>query len=188
MDFVANLIGFFNANAQNTYIGEPITQLEHALQTAQAAIRHKARDELVTAALLHDIGHFLHSYDEFCADDDIDSQHEMMGEQFLRRYFKADVAELVKHHVNAKRYLSGVDPEYIKNLSEASLHSLSLQGGAMNPAEIKEFSSHPLFNEIILLRRWDDAAKIPNRMLPDIASFQPILNKCLIASNENTII
>ena len=42
------------------YTGEPVTQLEHALQTALQAEQEGAGDALVTAALLHDLGHVLH--------------------------------------------------------------------------------------------------------------------------------
>ena len=41
------------------YTGEPVTQLEHALQSAWLAEQTGADDELVTAALLHDLGHLL---------------------------------------------------------------------------------------------------------------------------------
>lgn len=180
MDFCLQVLRFLEESGKDSYFGEPLTQLEHAIQTAQAAVRNKARDELITAALLHDIGHFLHMYDENCADDDIDSQHHLIGEQFLSRYFKADVAELVKHHVNAKRYLAITDQDYQSKLSAASVQSLKLQGGPMNQNEIKEFSSHSLFNEIILLRHWDDAAKIPNRTLPTIENFLPYLRNSLL--------
>ncbi len=43
------------------YGGEPVTQLEHALQSAALAEGEQARPELITAALLHDVGHLLHS-------------------------------------------------------------------------------------------------------------------------------
>ena len=42
------------------YSGEPVSQLQHALQTAALAEGEGADDELVTAALLHDLGHLVH--------------------------------------------------------------------------------------------------------------------------------
>lgn len=171
MDTIQKIFDIFTEQGGNAYIGEPVTQLEHAIQTALAAQRHGARPELVTAALLHDIGHFLHHYEADCADFHIDSQHEQVGEQFLRAYFKAEVAELVKHHVNAKRYLCATKDNYLKNLTDASYKSLQLQGGPMQNDEIKSFEAHPLFADILLLRFWDEGAKIQNKLLPPITAF-----------------
>lgn len=180
MQVIKHIFEIFTEKGGNAYVGEPVTQLEHAIQAALAAKRHKSRPELITAALLHDIGHFLHDYPEDCADNHIDSQHEKTGEQFLRQYFKAEVAELVKHHVNAKRYLTATNPVYQQALTGASYKSLQLQGGPMNENEISEFESHPLFNDILLLRRWDEAAKIQNKKLPSITEFLPYLQASLI--------
>ena len=49
---------FLRHGAQQ-YSGEPVTQLEHALQTAHLAEQPGADDALVTACLLHDLGHLL---------------------------------------------------------------------------------------------------------------------------------
>jgi predicted HD phosphohydrolase len=180
MTILNKIIEIFAEEGSSAYVGEPVTQLEHALQTALAARRHQARPEMITAALLHDIGHFLHAYSEDCADFDIDSQHELLGEQFLRAHFKSEVAELVKHHVNAKRYLSATNEKYAKTLTDASLKSLQLQGGPMQADEIKLFEKHPLFEDILLLRRWDEGAKIPNKLLPPFTDFLPELSACLL--------
>ncbi|WP_230368609.1 hypothetical protein [Paludibacterium denitrificans] len=44
---------------QTLYGGETVSQLEHALQSALAAERDGANAALITAALLHDIGHIV---------------------------------------------------------------------------------------------------------------------------------
>ena len=49
----------FAQSGQDAYYGEPVTQLEHALQCAHLAEQHGADDETVAAAFLHDIGHLL---------------------------------------------------------------------------------------------------------------------------------
>ena len=46
----------------NTY-GEGINQIEHGVQCAELAKRQGASAEMVTAALLHDIGHLLAATD-----------------------------------------------------------------------------------------------------------------------------
>ncbi len=180
MDIIEKIFALFTEQGGNAYIGEPVTQLEHALQAGVAARRHKARATLVTAALLHDVGHFLHHHHADCADDDIDSEHEKIGEQFLRLHFQDEVAELVKHHVNAKRYLCATDTKYLKNLSDASHKSLLLQGGPMREEEANEFARHPLFADILLLRRWDEGAKLKDKQLPDIRDFRTELASSLL--------
>src|SRR5262249_19687881 len=51
--------------ALDQYFGEPVTQLEHALQCAHLARQANADDDLVLAALLHDIGHLIAKGDEY---------------------------------------------------------------------------------------------------------------------------
>jgi len=46
----------FMSNLKNTLEGYQITRLEHSLQTATRALNDNAGDEMVVAALLHDIG------------------------------------------------------------------------------------------------------------------------------------
>ncbi|MEO8527114.1 MAG: phosphohydrolase, partial [Caldimonas sp.] len=53
----------FARHGAEQYSGEPVTQLEHALQTAHLAEQSDAGDELVTACLLHDLGHLLYVND-----------------------------------------------------------------------------------------------------------------------------
>src|SRR6476661_8176538 len=47
----------FARHGAEQYSGEPVTQLEHALQTAHLAEQSDAGDALVTACLLHDRGY-----------------------------------------------------------------------------------------------------------------------------------
>ena len=56
----ADIEQLFARKGGEQYTGEPVTQLEHALQTAWLAEQDGASDALVTAALLHDLGHLLH--------------------------------------------------------------------------------------------------------------------------------
>ena len=46
----------FMSGLSNTLEGYQITRLEHSLQTATRALNDKADDEMIVAALLHDIG------------------------------------------------------------------------------------------------------------------------------------
>jgi gamma-butyrobetaine dioxygenase len=53
------------------------------------------------------------------------------------------VTEPVRLHVAAKRYLCAAEPSYFAKLSEASVYTLSVQGGPMSDAEAREFVSLP---------------------------------------------
>ena len=46
----------FMSGLTNTLEGYKITRLEHSLQTATRALNDKSDDEMIVAALLHDIG------------------------------------------------------------------------------------------------------------------------------------
>jgi predicted HD phosphohydrolase len=129
------IIRVFEENGGSAYFGEPVSQLEHALEAAYFADRENAVPWLITAALLHDIGHLLHEMPENVADLGIDARHEDLGHAWLAQYFGPEVTTPVRLHVAAKRYLCATDSEYLKLLSPASVQSLRLQGGAFTQAE-----------------------------------------------------
>ena len=56
--FVDDLFAWLRL-AGATHYDEQVTQLEHALQTAEHARREGASEPDIVAALLHDVGHFL---------------------------------------------------------------------------------------------------------------------------------
>ena len=56
IDGTANRVLDFMRGLNSTLEGYKITRLEHSLQTATRAFRDKANEEMVVAALLHDIG------------------------------------------------------------------------------------------------------------------------------------
>src|SRR5690349_10889305 len=134
MDVVDTIAGLFASRGQALYFGEAVSEAEHALQAAHLAEREGAGDDLVAAALLHDIGHLLHGLGEDVADRGVDGRHEVAGHAWLARWFAPAVAEPVRLHVAAKRYLCATDPAYLARLSPASRQSLELQGGPFSPA------------------------------------------------------
>jgi phosphonate degradation associated HDIG domain protein len=156
----------------DAYFGEPVTQLEHALQTAALAVEAGVPDSLVVAALLHDFGHLLHGLPETVAGDGIDTRHEELGARRLRKYFGPEVSEPVRLHVASKRYLCAMEPAYFGQLSPASVESLRLQGGPMSAGEVAAFEDNPYFADGVRLRRWDDLAKIPGLPVPDLESYR----------------
>lgn len=165
---IYELGSIFDQQGNDPYFGEPVSQLEHALQCAGLAERAGADNDTVVAAFLHDIGHLL---PEEAGMEFMDGygtvDHERLGADYLRkRGFSEKVALLIENHVNAKRYLVAKYPEYDARLSDASRKTLEFQGGPMSAEEVSAFEQHPYFSEILALRRWDEEAKETDMELP----------------------
>jgi phosphonate degradation associated HDIG domain protein len=169
------LLRLFKERGDGAYLGEPVSQTEHALQTAWAAEQAGAGSAVIAAALLHDVGHLLHDLPEDCALAGIDDAHEARGARWLAQHFGPEVAEPVRLHVSAKRFLCATDPTYAGQLSEASLRSLQLQGGPFTPDEAAQFRRHPHAEAAITLRRLDEQAKVPGLPTPSLEHFRPCL-------------
>ena len=182
-DIVDRIAHWFAAHGHEIYDGarrEPVTALEHALQCAQLAEFAHAEPALVVASLLHDVGHFVSPGDlGWKTTDDVDDRHEVRAAAVLAPHFDAGVVEPVRLHVEAKRYLTAVDPSYLASLSPASSHSLSLQGGPMAVAERRRFELQPYADEAVLLRRWDELAKEPGRFTPSLEYYLALVEDLL---------
>jgi phosphonate degradation associated HDIG domain protein len=175
------LLRLFQERGQAAYLGEAVSQTEHALQTAWAAEQAGAGSALVAAALLHDVGHLLHDLPDDCALAGVDDAHEERAARWLARLFGEDVTEPVRLHVAAKRFLCATDAAYCSLLSEASWRSLQLQGGPLTPAEVAQFRCHPHAEAAIALRRFDEQAKVPGLQTPSLEHFRPYLEAALAA-------
>lgn len=175
MNVVDEIFDLFARRGGEAYFGEPVSQLEHALQTAFQAESAGAYDSLIVATLLHDIGHLLHRLPEDIADRGIDAKHEKIGGAWLAKHFPPAVAEPVRLHVAAKRYLCAVDAEYQERLSPASVQSLELQGGAMDAEAVRGFEQNDFYREAVALRRWDDEAKIVGLTLPPLEHYRAMI-------------
>jgi phosphonate degradation associated HDIG domain protein len=171
--FVTEVLALLADRGRGRY-DERVTQIEHAVQCALLASADGASDTLLTAALLHDVGHLLHIEDDGQRRA-IDLRHEAAGAAFLRDAFPSEVVVPIALHVAAKRYLVSVDREYAARLTPASQRSFELQGGPMRPAERAAFEARPFADAAVKLRRWDDAAKCEDVVLPDLDAFAPVL-------------
>lgn len=166
-----DLVGLF-AEAGRRADGESVTQLEHALQCAALARQDRADDEVVVAALLHDIGHLV--------EDDADRperHHGRGGAGLVGPFVAPRIAWLIEHHVIAKRYLCTVDPRYVEQLSPASRRSYAHQGGRLGPDEQLGLETRPWFADALRLRRWDDAAKVAGAVCPPLLEYAPLLER-----------
>jgi phosphonate degradation associated HDIG domain protein len=156
-----------------------VNQLQHALQAALLAEQSGCDAALITAALLHDIGHMVHGLGENPAEDGIDDRHEELGRAYLAPLFGPEVTEPVRLHVPAKRYLCATEADYFAQLSPDSVVSLKLQGGPMSEAEVSAFRAKPHSEAAVQLRRFDEAAKVAELATPPVAHFLPYVQACL---------
>ena len=182
MHIVDKIINKYQTN-NSLYIGEKVTITEHMIQTAMLAEQNHSPESLICACLLHDYGHFVIEEPDLLVLKSLDGKHENVGFDFLKDYFKPEVTEPIKLHVQAKRYLCR-NKSYWNTLSEASKVSLKLQGGIMNDNEAKKFVSLKFHEDAILLRKYDDEGKIPNIKMKKIEDYRNLINSQLI---RNTI-
>ena len=171
---VEKISQLFNQQGGHTY-GENVTQTEHAVQCAELAVRSNADAELVSAALLHDIGHLLAATDVAFGN----YKHDAVGAQYLSEYFPAAVTEPIRLHAQAKRYLCSTEAQYLTDLSAASLDSLQHQGGLMSEAEQLEFMQGPFALQAIKLRRWDDEGKVEELSEKGFEHYLPYLKSSI---------
>jgi [1-hydroxy-2-(trimethylamino)ethyl]phosphonate dioxygenase len=153
-----------------------VTQKEHALQSADLATKRGLGDALVIAALFHDLGHLLVGDDLNLAEQGVDDLHEETSANALAKLFGNDVAEPVRLHVAAKRYLCAVNPAYYDKLSEDSRQSLLLQGGPMSPLEVAAFDKLDHRAAALALRLIDDEAKVAGLKTPGLESYRAMAN------------
>jgi phosphonate degradation associated HDIG domain protein len=163
----------------NRHYGENVSELEHALQTAEFAKQSGESDSIVLSCLLHDYGHMLHDLGEDIAQHGVDAKHEVIGATLLKDLFPEMILEPIRQHVAAKRYLCWKVPAYAQGLSESSSLSLQLQGGPMNDVEAQEFESNPHFAACLKVRRYDDMGKVPAMQTADLESYRGLIEKYL---------
>lgn len=176
-NIVAFLADIFERRGAESYLGEPVTMAEHMLQGAWLAEADGATDELVAAALLHDIGHYTSEFGAYSPDDVEDKHHDDAGAEVLGPFFPPVVTECVRLHVAAKRYLCATDPSYFGKLSPASVHTLSLQGGPMSKTEVAEFRRNPFHAEAVRVRIWDEGGKVPGMTTRKFSDYAPLLQR-----------
>ncbi len=198
---LADIELLFARHGAEQYSGEPVTQLEHALQTAHLAEQSEAGDELVTACLLHDLGHMLYLDESNDANVGnvgnvaklakvakgttptllgIDDTHQFFALPFLRGLFDDAVLEAIKLHVDAKRYLCQANDGYHARLSDDSKRSLVLQGGVFDADQAAAFLARPGARDAVMLRQWDDLAKQEDWRTPPLAHFLGRAARCAL--------
>ncbi|MBB3261991.1 phosphonate degradation associated HDIG domain protein [Paraburkholderia bannensis] len=171
--------GLFEQHGAQAYSGEPVTQLEHALQSGALAEEEGASDELVAAAFLHDLGHLLNRQGETPTERGIDDLHQYYALPFLRPILPESVLEPIRLHVDAKRYLCATDEAYFSCLSLDSVRSLQLQGGIFDAEGAQAFAARPFADDAVRLRRWDDLAKVAGKETPGLDHYLQIVESVM---------
>jgi len=182
---LADIELLFARHGAGQYSGEPVTQLEHALQTAHLAEQSGADDALVTACLLHDLGHLLNEQGETPSLRGIDDTHQYFALPFLRGLFPDALLDSIKLHVDAKRYLCQANPAYFAKLSDDSKRSLALQGGVFGAEQAAAFIAQPGARDAVMLRQWDDLAKQAELRTPSLAHFMARAARCALPRRQS---
>lgn len=175
--YADEIIKLYQQHGGNEYYGEPVTQLQHACQSAELAGEQGCDDEMILAAFLHDIGHIcVAGHNATVMENYGVMNHEKIGAAFLRnRKFSDRLIQLVQAHVSAKRYLTFKDENYFIRLSEASKQTLVYQGGKMSHDEALEFENNPLFHEMIAMRKIDELAKDETKEPGDLSIYYQLI-------------
>ncbi|MFC3417854.1 HD domain-containing protein [Algoriphagus hitonicola] len=184
LDLIFNL---YDKHGNEDYIGEPVSQLEHMYQSALLAQSEGRDEQVVLAAFFHDIGHLI---THLIKTDSMSGfgvkRHEIIGANFLRELgFPEKIALLVENHVQAKRYLTFISPDYYQLLSEASRQTLRYQGGPMNEKEAQDFENHELFKLSLAMRKWDEEAKEENIPVGNLHTFREMAFHILSTASDS---
>ena len=189
-----------SVSATDVLAVEPVGFLAHAIQAAeQAEAAHPGDDELVVAALLHDVGWLLPKPSDSAllttdaagaADAEFLARHDVTGARYLDELgFPPRVCALVAGHVQAKRFLCATEPAYRAGLSEGSVFTLAKQGGPMSAAEVEAWTKSRDWALMVQLRRWDEGAKEWHRKPEDMRSWEsyvPVMTRVLAAAGAAT--
>jgi len=140
----------------HSLFGYRVTRLQHSLQTATRALRDGADDELVFAALLHDIGDEIAPYN-----------HSEMAAAIVRPYVRPEVAWIVEHHGLFQNYY------YVHHL-----------GGDRNARE--RLRDHPWYAACVhFCAAWDQCSFDPDYGNESLEFFTPLVRRMLARTPQD---
>jgi len=138
----------FMSGLSNTLEGYQITRLEHSLQTATRALNDKANDEMIVAALLHDIGDELAPFN-----------HSEYAAAVLRPYVSKKTYWIVEKHGEFQMYY------YAHHL-----------GGNKNQRD--KYKGHKYYQDTVdFCENWDQKSFDPNYKSLSLKDFEPFVKK-----------
>jgi len=146
-DAADRVLAFFAAQ-EDTLQGYRVSRQEHALQSATRALRDGAEEEMVVAALLHDIGDALAPWN-----------HSAFAAAILRPYVSERTWWIVQHHGLFQSYY------YAHHC-----------GGDRNARE--RFRDHRWFEDCAqFCEHWDQCSFDPDYDTLPLASFEPMVRR-----------
>ena len=138
----------FMSGLNDTLEGYKITRLEHSLQTATRALNDKASDEMVVAALLHDIG-----------DELAPLNHSEYAATVLKPYVSEKTRWIVEKHGEFQMYY------YAHHLGK-------------NKNQRDKYKDHQYYNDTVnFCENWDQASFDPNYESMSLDDFAPMVKK-----------
>ena len=138
----------FMSSLNTTLEGYKITRLEHSLQTATRALNDKAGDEMIVAALLHDIG-----------DELAPLNHSEYAAAVLKPYVSEKTHWIVEKHGEFQMYY------YAHHLD-----------GNRNQRE--KYKGHKYYQDTIdFCENWDQKSFDPNFKSLRLKNFEPLVKK-----------
>lgn len=136
------------SHLENTLSGYQISRLDHVLQAATRAYEAKESEQMIIAALLHDIGDELAPY-----------SHSEMAASILRPFVNEEIYWVVKHHGLFQMY-------YYAH------HS----GGDRNARD--QFKDHPYYETAVhFCHEYDQNCFDPNYPNKPLSFFEPMLRR-----------
>lgn len=133
---------------KDSYGGYPLSRLDHSLQVATRAKNDGADDELVVAALIHDVG-----------DDLAPCNHAELAAAIIRPYVRAEVTWIVEQHGLFQSYY------YAHHL-----------GGSRDGRE--RFLGHPWYRACKeFCANWDQCSFDPQYPWQPLGSFEPMVRR-----------
>ncbi|MEQ5767205.1 HD domain-containing protein [Halomonas sp. H33-56] len=133
---------------ENSLSGYQVTRLEHSLQSAARAEADGADEDMIVAALLHDLGDDLAPYN-----------HSQLAAAIIRPYVRAEVTWVIHHHGLFQKVY------YAHHFGE-------------DPHERDRYRDHPWYQSCVdFCERYDQAAFDPDYPTPPLEHFEPMLRR-----------
>ena len=136
----------FMSGLNSTLEGYKITRLEHSLQTATRAFNDKANEEMVIAALLHDIG-----------DELAPLNHSEYAASVLKPFISEKTYWIIEKHGDFQMYY------YAHHL-----------GGDRNQRD--KYKGHKYYDDALnFCEKWDQKSFDPNFKSLSLKDFEPLI-------------
>ena len=138
----------FMSNLNNTLEGYQISRLEHSLQTATRALKNGESEEMIVAALLHDIG-----------DEIAPLNHSELAASVLKPFVSEKTRWIVEKHGLFQTYYYNHHYGYDRNLRN-------------------KYIGHPHYEDTInFCHKWDQASFDPNYATLPLEEFVPMVGR-----------